>query len=99
FRYLKALNLAMLTKQGWRLIRDENSFCYGIITAKYFWGSNFVEARLGNNPFFTWRSIYAAKDIFEECLHWRVGKGGSISIWNNKWIPRLNTIQYHSTCR
>jgi hypothetical protein len=36
FRDLYAFNLAMLAKQGWRIIQNQNSFCAQILKAKYF---------------------------------------------------------------
>ena len=57
FRDLGDFNLALLAKQGWRLINDKDSLCAKILKARYYANKDFLEVDLGYNPSFTWRSI------------------------------------------
>ena len=41
---LKNFNLAMLAKQGWRLIQEKDSLLYKCFKARYFPRTNFVDA-------------------------------------------------------
>ena len=50
FKDLKVFNLALLAKQEWWLQQNPNSITYKILKAKYFKGSNFMEANLGRRP-------------------------------------------------
>ena len=50
FKDLKVVNFVLLAKQGWRLQQNPNSITYKILKAKYFKGSNFMEANLGRRP-------------------------------------------------
>lgn len=59
FRNLEAFNLALLAKQGWRFLSNINSLVFEVFRAKYFPAGNFPTAKLGTNPSFVWRSIYA----------------------------------------
>ncbi|GAV78934.1 hypothetical protein CFOL_v3_22399 [Cephalotus follicularis] len=59
FRDLRAFNLAMLAKQGWKLEKEEDSLCFKIMKAKYFQSYKYFVARLGRNPF-----VYLEKNIF-----------------------------------
>ena len=53
FRDLNAFNLALLAKQGWRIIQNLNSLLHKVLKAKYFKRSCFMEAQLANNPLYT----------------------------------------------
>ena len=70
FRDLKLFNLALLVKQGWRLQTNSSLLFYRVYKAKYFPRSDFIEASLGSQPSFAWRSIWAAQDIVKRGLRW-----------------------------
>ena len=44
FKDLKAFNLALLAKQGWRLNQNPDLLTYRVFKAKYFAGCSFMEA-------------------------------------------------------
>ena len=60
FRDLKAFNLALLAKQGWRLQTNITLLVHKVFKAQYFPEGDFLSAKLDNHPFYTWRSIMAA---------------------------------------
>ncbi|XP_021739763.1 uncharacterized protein LOC110706169 [Chenopodium quinoa] len=88
FRDLRVFNQALLAKQGWRLIHDRDTLLYKVLKAKYFKSSDFIEARRGFDPSYTWRSIWGAKSLLLEGLIWRVDNGLDIKVWSDKWLPR-----------
>ena len=61
FKQPKPFNLALLAKQGWRLQMGQNSLVYHVFKAKYFPNYDFVQASLGNNPSYVWRSLMQPK--------------------------------------
>ncbi|KAL6321838.1 hypothetical protein AAG906_035537 [Vitis piasezkii] len=70
FRNLRDFNLDMLGKQGWNLITKPNSLIARLLKARYScW--DFLSARMGHNPSFTWKRIW---------------NGCSIDVWNNPWL-------------
>ena len=87
FRDLRDFNLAMLAKQGWRLIQDQYSLLYGYLKARYFPRTSFLEASDTPNSSYTWKSLIAAKPILKTGCCWRVGNGSSIQVTQDKWIP------------
>ncbi|XP_075640325.1 uncharacterized protein LOC142612079 [Castanea sativa] len=87
FRDLKDFNLALLTKQGWRLQQNPYSLAHRVLKAIYFPNSSFMEAQPGSKPSNIWRSIMAAKNIIKEGSRWVFGDGRSIEIWNASWLP------------
>ena len=62
---------------------------YKVFKARYFPNCDFVQAGIGTNPSFAWRSIMAAQDIVKNGIRWQVGNGCSIQIWKDKWLPTL----------
>ncbi|KAA3465211.1 reverse transcriptase [Gossypium australe] len=86
FRNLDKFNIALLAKQGWRLITYSNSLLACVLKAKYYPNGNFLDAALGNVPSLTWRSIWSAKGILEKGLCWRVSRGDGISVWTDLWV-------------
>lgn len=53
FHKFAKFNVALLAKQGWRLINYPNSLLACILKAKYFPNSDFYKAQLGNLPSLT----------------------------------------------
>ena len=87
FKQLKQFNLALLAKQGWRLQLGRESLVYKVFKARYFPRCNFVQAGIGSNPSYAWRSIMATQDIVKRGIKWQVGNGSSIQILRYKWRP------------
>ena len=84
FKDLKALNLALLAKQGWQLLQNQSTLFHQVFKAKYFEHSTFLKAKLGNHPSFAWRSIMAAKEIVVEGAQWNIRNGSKVRIWGDK---------------
>ena len=92
-RNLKAFNLALITKQGWRLQTNTNSLVYCVLKARYFPHYDFLHTELGSKPSFAWRSIMATQDVVKARSRWQVGDGSSVQIWLDKWLPKQTTFQ------
>ncbi|CAH9094451.1 unnamed protein product [Cuscuta europaea] len=87
FRRLREFNLAMLGKQGWRLITDESCLMSRVLKARYFPNTNFLNAKLGNNPSFIWRSIFETQELQKNNTRRRVGNGVDVQVWADAWLP------------
>ena len=87
FKDLHAFNLAMLSKQAWRLIHNNGSLFYRVYKARYFPNTSFLDAELGNNPSFVWRSLLAARDIIQAGSRWIIGDGRNVSVASHSWLP------------
>ncbi|GMJ02408.1 hypothetical protein like AT4G29090 [Hibiscus trionum] len=87
FRDFTKFNVVLLAKQGWRILQNPTSLVARLLRARYFPEGTFMKARLGTTPSLTWKSIWSARGLLEKGLRWQVGSGGSISIWNDFWLP------------
>jgi len=57
-----------------------------VFKARYFLKGNFVDAKLGNNPSYVWRSIHASQVIVRGGFRWRLEDGTQIRAWYDPWI-------------
>lgn len=57
FKSLGTFNLAMLGKQGWRIMTNPDTLIARIYKAKYFPQCNFLESSLSHKPSFVWKSL------------------------------------------
>ncbi|WJX93691.1 hypothetical protein P8452_75185 [Trifolium repens] len=86
FKNLATFNLALLGKQGWRILTTPNTLIAKLYKAKYFPNGEFLESSLGHNPSFVWRSICNSKFILRAGCRWRIGNGNNIPLWNENWL-------------
>jgi hypothetical protein len=87
FRDLHLFNMALLARQGWRLLQHPESLVYRVLKAKYFPHSSVLEAVVPHNASFMWRSICESLVVLNSGLRWRVGTGSRICIWKDAWLP------------
>ncbi|KAF5454628.1 hypothetical protein F2P56_024278 [Juglans regia] len=64
FRDLRCFNIALLSKQGWRILQNPTSLVAQILKQKYFKQGNLLDARLGTGPSFAWRGIHAGLSLW-----------------------------------
>ena len=81
---IQDFNLALLAKQAWRLIHNTHSLFYKVYKSRYFPNRSFMNAELGNNPSYVWRSLMTARDIITEGSVSRVGDGWYIEVSTHK---------------
>ena len=88
FRDLRLFNVAMLGKQGWRLITKPESLCARVLKGRYFHETNFMEATRKKHASQTWRAALAARDVLQHGLIKRISDGESTNIWRDRWLPK-----------
>ena len=87
FRDLHSFNLAMLSKQVWRLISEPDSLCAKVLRAKYYPQGDILKAGPKTGSSFTWQSIMAGLATFKRGYIWRIGTGEKVDIFLDPWIP------------
>ncbi|KAA3468760.1 reverse transcriptase [Gossypium australe] len=88
FRDLSKFNIALLAKQGWRLVTNRDSLLGRIYKSKYYPHTSFWNATLGNNLSYAWKSIYPARKVLEDGIGWRAGSRSQILVLQAHWLPR-----------
>ncbi|XP_044342365.1 uncharacterized protein [Triticum aestivum] len=89
FRNLQLFNLAMLGKQGWRLITKPESLCSRVMAGKYYHGTDFLNAKKKKGSSHVWQAILKGRTVLQLGLIKRIGDGLSTNIWKDRWIPRI----------
>ncbi|XP_061993305.1 uncharacterized protein LOC133711157 [Rosa rugosa] len=87
FRDLHGHNLALLAKQGWRLLRNPGTLVSRLFKARYFPGSSFLEAPAPNHASACWRGIFAASSVLRGGIRWQEDRSFKKSLW----LRRVNT--------
>ncbi|XP_012853795.1 PREDICTED: uncharacterized protein LOC105973319 [Erythranthe guttata] len=86
FRDLKSFNIALLAKQGWRILTNPDSLLSRLLKARYFPRTGFLRASNGVRPSTTLRNIVYAKPFLEIGLRKRIGNGKNTAIWGDSWL-------------
>ncbi|XP_019150373.1 PREDICTED: uncharacterized protein LOC109147192 [Ipomoea nil] len=85
FKDLRVFNIAMLGKQGERFLTNPQSLVAKVYKARYYPNSDFLNASVGNNPSFCWRSIMAAQGLITRNIRRRIGNGNTTLVWGDPW--------------
>ncbi|TYH01218.1 hypothetical protein ES288_A09G040100v1, partial [Gossypium darwinii] len=80
FRNLHLFNLALLGRQVWRLMSQQDTLCFKVLCAKYFPEADVFSYKRCDKPSFTWASIAKAVDALKDGFIWQVGDGNRIDL-------------------
>ncbi|KAL8090281.1 hypothetical protein AgCh_039666 [Apium graveolens] len=98
FRDFRSFNLAMLGKQGWRFLSNPDSLVSRVYKARYFREGNFLVAKLGANPSFTWRSVWEAREVVSAGACWQIRSGGDVNIIGQPWLANTGNPYISTEC-
>lgn len=56
-------------KQVWSLLTNEGALVWDIFKTKYFPNTSILNAELGRNPSYIWKSFWKAKNSFKMVYH------------------------------
>ncbi|KAL9665185.1 hypothetical protein QQ045_020596 [Rhodiola kirilowii] len=75
FKMMELMNLALLAKQGWRIMKETDLMISKVYKAKYFPESDMLEASAGSRPSYAWRGIMEAMEIIRHGADWDAEEG------------------------
>lgn len=91
FRNLQAFNDALLGKQVWRLLTQQNCPMARTLKARYYPRSDLLSAKIGFQPSFIWRSIWNTRLLVKDSARWMIISGSNVKIWGSRWLPEENS--------
>ena len=65
----------------------KSSQLYKVLQVKYFPQSSIMDIRCSTRASFAWKSILKTRTVIQKGVRWRIGRGDSVCIWRDKWIP------------
>lgn len=95
FKDLKIFNMALLAKQGWRIMNETSPLLHNIFKAKYFPNNSFMDSKLVVSPSYAWRGIWEAKKCLSIGRICRVRNEKSINIWDDYWVSGYKNLLFH----
>ncbi|KEH28624.1 hypothetical protein MTR_4g008350 [Medicago truncatula] len=84
-------------EQVWKLPINSSFILTRVLKDKYFPRNGFLDAKLGNSPSYTWRSIWSTIPLLTLGYRWRIGDGKSINVWSDLWIRTRNNMKPTTT--
>ena len=88
FKDLESFNLALLAKQWWRIMNNENSVSFKVLKGKYFPNTSPKKVLKSPCSSFLWNSLLEGRKVVEEGAYWRVGDGKLIEVWQDAWLNK-----------
>lgn len=86
FRDLECYNQALLARQVWRLIQDDQSLLAQVLKSKYFEEESLLSVSLGSKSSYAWRSLMFGRELLLKGLRHSVGDGRSLKVWSDAWL-------------
>ena len=80
FRDIHSFNIAMLSRQIWRLIQKQESLYAQLLKAKYYPDGNILNAAPKDGISYTWRSLLHGLELVKQGYIWRIGDGQQVNI-------------------
>uniref|UniRef100_A0A803NJC2 RNase H type-1 domain-containing protein n=1 Tax=Cannabis sativa TaxID=3483 RepID=A0A803NJC2_CANSA len=96
FKDLRDYNIALLGKQAWRLLVNDNALISKVFKARYFATGSFLTSSLGNNPTSVGRSIFETKQLMLAGVRKSIARGIETSILEDSWLPDIADPYVHT---
>lgn len=77
------LNLALMTKLGWKISQAHPNLAQECIHAKYIHKNHVTQFKNGSP---TWKNIRMGWELLRKECEWSLGDEKSIWLWNENWL-------------
>ncbi|XP_031101846.1 uncharacterized protein LOC116005747 [Ipomoea triloba] len=98
FKRIHEFNIALLAKQGWRLLVKPDYLVSKLLKARYYPSASFLDATLGHNPSYIWRSILAGQVVLRDGVARRIGDGKDTLVWDCPWLANSVDPYIRTAC-
>lgn len=95
FRDLHAMNIALISKQVWRLHHNPETLWAKVLKGIYFPNSTIWDAKKGNKASWSWVSILKSRDFINRHKAWHIKDGRKVKVCGDIWIHCGERIWWH----
>ena len=85
-RGIQLFNQALLVKQVWRLLTNQNCLLARVLLGTYCHKKYILEVQLPTVCSHGWRSILHGRDLLKGCVGKAIGNGLNTKVWKDSWI-------------
>ncbi|CAN1278983.1 Uncharacterized mitochondrial protein AtMg00310 [Linum perenne] len=89
FRDFFHFNLALIAKQAWRLLSNQDALWEKLLKSLYFRNTDFMSAKKHARPSWIWTSLLKARPVIQKGAFQVMGDGETIDLSSDPWIPQL----------
>ncbi|CAN1146994.1 Putative ribonuclease H protein At1g65750, partial [Linum perenne] len=97
FKNFHLFNMALLAKQGWRLIQEKNQLWARLLKGMYFSNTDFLNAQKGKSPSWIWASLCDSRTILKLGARKNMVNGETIRVGVDPWIPKFENFKLSSS--
>ncbi|KAJ1388854.1 hypothetical protein SESBI_38758 [Sesbania bispinosa] len=91
------MNLAHLSMQAWRLLKNHESIWGKVLKSIYFPNQEFLDAKKGRQPSWMWASIMEGRDFLLRHRRWIVASDSKIKIGKHSWVAAGDNLSEYLT--
>jgi hypothetical protein len=95
-RKIKEVNLALISKLGWKLLTGSESPWASQLSGKYLQSGSFFSPSSLSSSSWLWKGILKSKPIISLGACHRIHSFSALSVWNSSWIPTMPLFSPHS---
>jgi hypothetical protein len=93
---MKEVNLALISKLGWKLLTGSESPWVSQLSGKYLQTGSLISPSSLSSSSWLWKGILKSKPILPLCACHRIHSFSTLSVWNSSWIPIVPFFSPHS---
>ncbi|CAN1250765.1 Putative ribonuclease H protein At1g65750 [Linum perenne] len=93
FKDFHTFNLALLAKQGWRMINNPNLLWVRLLKGIYFRNGDFLNAKKGKKASWIWASLCDAREVLIKGARMNVVNGAKTRIFQDAWVPTITNFR------
>lgn len=96
-RNLQGFNIALLSKQCWKLLHQPQSLVSRVYKARYFEDTTLIKATKGRDSSFIWTGLYSAKEALLKGFRWVIGDGTCVKATKDPWLRKKGDFRVENS--